>query len=118
MPVRLAWIAIGFIALGLGALGALLPLLPTTPFVLLAAFAFGKGSPRLHAWLEAHRVFGPVIRDWRDRGAIARRHKAMACSMMILTLFASVLAGLAPVILLVQALCMGAAATFIVTRPA
>lgn len=118
MPARLAWTAVGLVALALGGVGALLPLLPTTPFVILAAFAFGKGSPRLRARLEAHQVFGPAIRDWRARGAIARRHKATACLVMGLALLASVLAGIGATILIVQVLCMGAAAAFIVTRPA
>ncbi len=52
------------------------------PFVLLAAFAAARGSQRLHAWLLAHRQFGPVIRDWQTQGAVSRRAKRLATAMM------------------------------------
>ena len=58
------FIAFGWLSLALGLLGVLLPLLPTTPFVLLAAFFFSKGSERLHRWLVEHPRFGRYIRDW------------------------------------------------------
>lgn len=89
LSARLAWTALGFAALAVGSVGTLLPLLPTPPFVILAAFAFGKGSPRLRARLEAHRVFGPAIRDWKARGAIAPRHKVTTGLVMGLALLAA-----------------------------
>ncbi len=111
------WVALGCGSLALGAVGAVLPLLPTTPFVILAAFAFGKGSPRLRRWLIAHRVFGSAIQDWETHGAIARRYKYLACAVMALTFAVSALAGLSWWILLIQALCMVPAAFFVATRP-
>jgi uncharacterized membrane protein YbaN (DUF454 family) len=114
---RTFWTGLGLVALALGGIGILLPLLPTTPFVLLAAFAFGRGSPRLRHWLETHPRFGPPIRAWEDHGAIAPRHKRGACVAMAATLGISTLAGLAPFVLAVQALCLGGAAAFILTRP-
>lgn len=114
---RLLWQIAGILALVLGAIGVLLPLLPTTPFVLLAAFAFGKGSPRLRSWLESNRLFGAAIRDWERKGAIHPRAKATACVVMAVVFLGSVVAGLRPLILLIQALCMTAAATYILTRP-
>ena len=114
---RALWTAFGIAALALGALGLFLPLLPTTPLVILAAFAFGKGSPRLQAMLEENRHFGPIIADWRAKGAIAPRYKAMAIAMMGFALAASVAMDVRPMILAVQVLCMGAAAAFILTRP-
>lgn len=115
--MRLYWTLLGLIALFLGGIGVLLPLLPTTPFIILAAFAFGKGSPRLAAFLEEHRTFGPIIAEWRDHGAIAMRFKVIALTMMAVAFGASFAAGLATHILLVQAICLLCAAGFILSRP-
>jgi uncharacterized membrane protein YbaN (DUF454 family) len=60
------------------ALGLILPLLPTVPFLLVAAFFFSKGSPRLEAWLLEHRKFGPLIKAWRESGSISRTSKRAA----------------------------------------
>ena len=79
---RQAWFVLGLLALLLGLVGVVLPLLPTTPLVILAAFAFSKSSPRFESWLMRHRIFGPIIADWRANGAIAPRYKAIAVSMM------------------------------------
>lgn len=68
----------GFLAIGLGAIGLVLPLLPTVPFMILAAFCFARSSPALEARLLDHRHFGPHIRRWRERGAISRRGKQAA----------------------------------------
>lgn len=62
----------------LGVIGAFLPILPTTPFMILAAGCFARSSPRLEAWLLSHPVFGPMLRDWRERGAIPQRAKMAA----------------------------------------
>ena len=68
----------GFLSLALGALGVVLPLLPTVPFVILAAFFFARGSPELERRLLEHPRFGHHIRDWRERGAISRKGKIAA----------------------------------------
>ncbi|GLV25034.1 YbaN family protein [Sphingobium sp. Cam5-1] len=75
---RALYLAAGFISLGLGALGIALPLLPTVPFMILAAFCFARSSPALEARLLDHQHFGPHIRRWRDKGAISRRGKKAA----------------------------------------
>lgn len=111
------WISVGWTSLLLGGLGVLLPLLPTTPFVLLAAFAFGKSSPRLRRWLLEHPRFGPAIRDWEAHGAIARPVKLLACSVMLVTVVVGILAGLKTWILLIQIVCMSAAAFYVLTCP-
>lgn len=79
---RLLWAAAGTLALAAGIVGIFLPLLPTTPFVLLAAFCFSRGSARLEAWLLAHSRFGPLIADWRARRAMPLRAKQLAWAMM------------------------------------
>ncbi|HNW64597.1 MAG TPA: YbaN family protein, partial [Piscinibacter sp.] len=81
---RAGWTAAGAASLALGVLGIFLPLLPTTPFVLLAAFCFSRGSDRVEAWLLAHPRFGPMVADWRARRAIPMRAKQLAWVMMAL----------------------------------
>jgi uncharacterized membrane protein YbaN (DUF454 family) len=80
--VRWAWWLLAYASLALGLIGVVVPGLPTVPFVLLAAFAAARGSQRLHAWLLAHRQFGPIIRDWQTQGAVSRRAKRLATAMM------------------------------------
>ncbi len=79
---QLLWRLLALLSLGAGLVGLFLPVMPTVPFVLLAAWAAGRGWPRLEAWLLAHPVFGHPIRDWRERGAVTRRAKRLAVGMM------------------------------------
>ena len=76
--MRIGFTIAGLVALALGLIGAFLPLLPTVPFVILAAFCFAKGNPAWEQRLLTHPRFGPHILAWRTRGAISRRGKAMA----------------------------------------
>ena len=87
---RLLYLSLGLLSLALGGVGIVLPLLPTVPFMLLAALFFAKSSPRLEAWLLEHPGFGPHIRDWRDRRAVSRAGKRGA----ILAFAASAVVGL------------------------
>lgn len=79
---RWAWLLLAYVALALGIIGIAVPGLPTTPFVLLAAYAAARGSRRLHDWLLAHRTFGPMIDAWEREGAISRRAKWTATILM------------------------------------
>ena len=114
---RLLWLCVGVLALSLGVLGIVLPVLPTTPFVILAAFAFGRSAPRFHAWLAGHRIFGPIIADWQAHGAIAPRFKWLAAAMMIAALGLSLWMQFPPTVLWIQALCLTGAATYVLSRP-
>ena len=76
--VRRLWLALALAFVGLGSLGVVLPLVPTTPFLLLAAACASRSSPALHAWLYSHPRFGPLLRDWRDHRAIRPRAKITA----------------------------------------
>jgi hypothetical protein len=75
-------VSIGIVCVGLGSAGIVLPLVPTTPFLLLAAACFAKSSDRFHAWLLGHRRFGPVIRNYREKGGITRKARAIALSLL------------------------------------
>ncbi|MBH1988162.1 MAG: YbaN family protein [Burkholderiales bacterium] len=79
----------GVASLVLAALGVVLPGLPTTPFVLLAAACFAKASPRLHAWLLRHRWMGPMVRDWEASHSLPLKAKCLAIGMMSLMVSAS-----------------------------
>jgi uncharacterized membrane protein YbaN (DUF454 family) len=114
---RITWLVVGFVALALGALGIALPLLPTTPFVLVAAFAFAQSSEKLHQWLLDHNVFGPLIDNWQRHGAISRRAKLLSVVSMAAVLVISVAMALPMVVIVVQVVVLGAAALFILTRP-
>jgi len=79
---RLLWVLGGTVALVTGLVGIVVPLLPTTPFVLLAAFCFSRGSERCERWLLEHPRFGPMVRDWRTHRAVPLRAKQFATLMM------------------------------------
>jgi hypothetical protein len=81
---RTLWLLAGGCCLLAGTIGIFLPLLPTTPFVLLAAFCFSRGSLRCETWLLSHPRFGPMVRDWRANRAIALPAKRLATLMMAL----------------------------------
>lgn len=84
--VRSFYLFAGLAALAFGAVGLFLPLLPTVPFLILAAFCFARSSRRLEAWLLAHPRYGPHIRGWRERGAISRRGKRAAYAALALSI--------------------------------
>lgn len=86
---RWVWMICGFLCLIMGVAGIVLPLLPTTPFVLLAAFCFSRGSERCDQWLLSHRRFGSMVRDWRANRALSLRAKQLATAMMAVSSVAS-----------------------------
>ncbi len=117
MFARSFWFLVGMLALALAIAGAILPLLPTTVFLLVAVYAFARSSKRLHDWIMEHRHFGRLVRNWQAYGSIDRRSKLFAILAMIAALAASVLLGFNLWILFVQAGVLAGAALFILTRP-
>ena len=89
--IRGLYFAAGIAALIAAVLGVLLPILPTTPFVLLAAACFAKSSDRFYGGLLRHRIAGPIISDWREHGAMKRKTKRWALFMMALSFGTSML---------------------------
>lgn len=81
-PLKILLIAVGCLALVLAIAGIFLPLLPTTPFLLLASACFMRGSERLHRWLLSNRVFGKAIRDYEEKRAVPRRAKVVGLAVM------------------------------------
>jgi hypothetical protein len=110
-------LVLGTASLGCGIAGLVLPLVPTTPFVSLSAFSFARSSPRLHRWLVRHQKFGPLIENWRRHGAIDRRSKIMAVTVMVLTPVITWMIGVPTWVLLVQIVVLSVGLLFILSRP-
>ncbi len=114
--MRILWLIFGLASLALAGLGVALPLLPATPFVILAAFCLARSSPSLHRWLLGNRTFGKMIRDWRMHRAISRKSKAASVLTMALSLAVSLVLAIDLVIVGLQALVLSGAAAFVLTR--
>ena len=87
---KMICLIIGFLSIGLAAIGAVMPLIPTTPFVLLSAFCFSKSSNRFHSWLVNNKFFGPVLVDWQKNRGMRMKTKVTALLSIILIGGASV----------------------------
>jgi uncharacterized protein len=115
---RLLYFGLGWLFFGLGLLGVLLPLLPTTPFMLLAAWGFSRSSHRFEHWLLEHRWFGPGIKRWRTHRVVPMRVKWVSYSTMLVTFALSLISGrLSWWALAGQALLMGYGAWFVARLP-
>lgn len=112
------WLAAGWFFVLLGFAGALLPLMPTTIFLILAVGCFARSSPRLEAWLLDHPRLGPSLRAWRESRAIPARAKRLACGGMLLgyVIFWWT-ARPSPTVDVVVALSLAACAAFVLSRP-
>lgn len=82
---RILLLIVGWLAIALGTLGVFLPLLPTTPFILLAAWCFARSSPRFHDWLLHRSWFGGYLRHWNAHRALPPKAKGRAIVMIIIT---------------------------------
>ena len=87
MIKKYVYLSFGFICLGLGFLGLLLPLMPTTPFILLTAWFFSRSSKKFENWLMNHKTFGLLIINWKEHRAIDRKSKIYSVIMIIVTFF-------------------------------
>jgi uncharacterized membrane protein YbaN (DUF454 family) len=84
MGVRYGFLIAGWAAFVLGFVGAVVPVVPTVPFLVLAAFCFSRGSPRLHRWVLNLPQFGPALRDWENSRVIRRPAKIKASVLIVL----------------------------------
>ncbi|WP_281261309.1 YbaN family protein [Devosia submarina] len=116
--IRALYLALGGLMLLLGALGAVLPLLPTTPFVLVALWLLSRSSKRAEAWMLNHHVVGPTLRAWRRERAISRKTKCGALASMALS-YAVLLITTAPSLQVsaTVAIMLFAAGGYVATRP-
>ena len=115
--MRALWLCLGLICVGLGLIGIIVPLLPTVPFMLLAAFCFARSSERLHNWLLSHPRFGSSITDWQDRGAIHPMAKRYATASIVLVFSISLIMAAPFKIIIIQGVVLSAVLVFIWTRP-
>ena len=113
----LLWRALALVSLLLGLAGTVLPGLPTVPFLLLAAWAGGRGWPALEQWLLQHPRYGPGLRQWRERGSVPRRAKWAASIMMTLSAALMAVIGVQPWALLLACATMAAVALWLWRRP-
>lgn len=93
---RLFYVA-GIVFVVIGGIGLTLPVLPTTPFLLLASYCFARSSPRLEAWLRGTPYFGPLIRDWEEHRGVRPRVKASAITIVVLVIYVTVVFSGAPI---------------------
>ena len=115
--VRWPFAVLAYLFAGLALLGVVVPGLPTTPFVLLAAWAASRGSRRMQAWLEGHRLLGPPLADWRDQRAVSPRAKILAVGCLIASWAIMAWRGVGPWPLALLAVLFVAVGTFVATRP-
>ena len=114
---RTLWAVAGGVSLILGLIGIPLPLLPTTPFLLLSAFCFSQSSERLHNWLMTHPHLSPPIKNWQRHGAISIKGKIMAAISMLAAIAISYLLGVPFYIIAIQIIILFCVCGFLFTRP-
>jgi uncharacterized protein len=114
---RLLWAALAYVFVALALVGIVLPGVPTTPFVLLAAWAADRGSKRVHDWLTRHPRLGPPLADWREQGAVSTRAKVIAIAFLALSWIIMYVRATPHWLLAALAILFICVATFVATRP-
>jgi len=91
------WKILGFISLGMAYLGVITPGLPYSIFVVFAAYCFAKGSPKMHAWLYNHKLFGPFLTNWNEKRVFPHKMKFFMLAMMTTSLVIMFVTGVKPI---------------------
>lgn len=116
MP-RAAWFCIGWLAMALAAVGVVLPIVPTVPFLLVAAWAFSRSSPRLRERIRQDRRYGAAVRAWQDRGAVSRIAKIWSVLAMAAGVGLALYLGVDRWVVAAQASICLLVAIYVTTRP-
>ena len=115
--MRFIYAGLGLLCVALAVVGIILPLLPTVPFLLLAAFFFANSSERLHNWILDHNIFGPLIEDWQSTGSIRPGAKKAATLSIAAVFLVSLVFGAPNFVIIVQAIVLTCVLIFIWSRP-
>ena len=115
MPI--IWYSVGAIAFSFGVVGVILPVIPTVPFLLIAVWAFARSSPALRQKILNHRVYGPPIKAWQERGAIGRFAKIWAIMAMGIGVVFSIWAGMPVWLIMAQVVVCLSISLYVATRP-
>lgn len=115
--MNIIWYSVGLLSLGLGGIGIFLPVMPTVPFLLVAAWAFSRSSPRLRQKILDHATYGPHVRAWQEHGAVGRVAKLWAVLAMSFGIIIAVWMSLPLWLIAAQASICTAVGVYVVTRP-
>ncbi len=94
---KLFWNILGFLSLGMAYIGVITPGIPYSPFVVFAAYCFGKGSERMHRWIYNHKIFGPFLTNWTEKRVFPQKMKYFMIGMMTLSLVLMTISGVKPI---------------------
>ena len=115
--MRYLYLSIGFISLAGAFVGIVVPGIPTTPLILVAAWAFARSSKRFEAWLLQHRIFGSIISDWRSNGSIRRSNKIKAVLAIVVTFSITMIFVFSPFFDVIFAVFGVLLCVYLITRP-
>jgi uncharacterized membrane protein YbaN (DUF454 family) len=109
---RFLWKILGFVSLGMAYVGVVTPGIPYSPFVVFAAYCFAKGSPKMHAWLYNHKLFGPFLTNWGEKRVFPQKMKYFMLAMMTTSLIIMWFTGVKPIGIISTAIFMACVAVW------
>jgi uncharacterized membrane protein YbaN (DUF454 family) len=110
--IKFLWKILGFLSLGMAYIGVVTPGIPYSPFVVFAAYCFAKGSPRMHAWLYNHKLFGPFLTNWGEKRVFPLKMKYFMLAMMSTSLVIMYVTGVKPIGIISTAIFMAGVAVW------